>query len=72
MVKKASNNLTINTATKKEAKKQIILNLSRVISVPITYMLEGKKVSMMIAPTTKEILPEGAQLLTNSEYLKVL
>ena len=72
MVKKANSNLTINTAVKKDTKVETVINLSRVISVPVTYMLNGKKVSLMLSPSTKEVLPKGAKLLTNSEYLKVV
>ena len=72
MVKKANSNLTINTAVKKDTKVETVINLSRVISVPVTYMLNGKKVSLMLSPSTREVLPEGAKLLTNSEYLKVV
>lgn len=72
MVKKANSNLTINTAVRKDTQVQTIINLSRVISVPVTYMLNGKKVSLMLPPSSREELPEGAKVLTSSEYLKVL
>lgn len=73
MVKKKTNtdNLTVNTATKKTVAKSIV-NTSRIISVPVTYELAGQQVSLMLPPGGRQPLPEGAICNTTSNFVKVV
>lgn len=71
MVKKSNDNRIINTATVK-AEKITVVNLSKVISVPVSYSLNGKKINFMLSPSTRQELPSDARVMTESEYIRVI
>jgi len=77
MVKKAkeTNKLTMNTATKKKEAQSFagtIVNTSRLISVPVEYELAGRVVSFILPCGARQPLPQGAKLITNSQFVKVV
>ena len=71
MVKKAKTNLEVNTAVKKTESVEVI-NLSRIISVPVTYELGGKSETFILPQGGRQQLPAGAVNKTVSKFIKVV
>lgn len=71
MVKKLKENLQVETAVKKD-KKQTIINLSRDISVPVSYEVYGIKETFMLPACSRQTLPQEAKIITHSNLIKVV
>ena len=71
MVKKTKTSLQMNTAVKK-VKSIEVINLSKIISVPVSYELKGKIETFILPQGGRQTLPEGAINKTVSKFIKVV
>ena len=74
MVKKSktTDSLTINTAVKKTVESKTIVNLSRILSIPVEYVVNGQRTTFMLPPVSRQVIPGEAEVLTQHKELKVV